>query len=270
VAALFSGQSPDTRQLGIRSREQTWDVTSDETLFHELRSRGSVAARDQLVERYLPLARRLAGRYERSSEPLDDLVQVASLGLLKAIDRYDPALGQSFMSFAVPTIIGELRRYFRDFTWRVHVTRTLQERVLSVSSAIESQTETLGRSPRPAEVAQELGMTVEAVLGAMEAAHAHHPRSLDAPIRVANEELSTLADSIGTADERFEGVEYRAAAVQAVRALPPRERTIVYLRFAEGLTQQQIGGRMGLSQMHVSRLLRRALERMQTVAAAAA
>jgi RNA polymerase sigma-B factor len=245
-------------------------VIADETLFHEFRSAGSIAARDEIVDRYLPLARRLAGRYGHTSEPLDDLVQVASIGLLKAIDRYDPARGQTFTSYAVPTITGELRRHFRDFTWRVHVTRALQERVLDVNSAIENLTEKLGRSPRPAEVAEELGLNVEAVLEAIEAGHAHRPKSLDDPVRIAGEEVSTLGATVGTADDGFELVDYRAAAVRAVRALPPRERTIVFLRFAEGLTQQQIGRRMGLSQMHVSRLLRRALERMRKVAEAAA
>jgi RNA polymerase sigma-B factor len=170
----------------------------------------------------------------------------------------------------VPTITGELRRHFRDFTWRVHLTRALQERVLDVNSAIENLTEKLGRSPGAAEVAKELGLNVEAVLEAIEAGYAHHPNSLDAPVRIAGEEVCTLGATVGAADDGFELVEYRAAAVRAVRALPPRERAIVFLRFAEGLTQQQIGRRMGLSQMHVSRLLRRALERMRTVAAASA
>jgi len=254
--------------LGPCARGQMGGVTPDATLFHDYRCAGSVAARDELVGRYLPLARRLAGRYGHTSEPLDDLVQVASIGLLKAIDRYDPARGQAFTSYAVPTITGELRRHFRDFTWRVHLPRALQERVLDVNSAIETLTEKLGRSPRPVEVAKELGTSVEAVLEAIEAGYAHHPNSLDAPARVAGEEASSLGATVGVADDGFELVEYRAAAVRAVRALPPRERAIVFLRFAEGLTQQQIGRRMGLSQMHVSRLLRRALERMRTVAAA--
>jgi RNA polymerase sigma-B factor len=245
-------------------------VTPDATLFHHYRFAGSVAARDELVERYLPLARRLAGRYAHTSEPLDDLVQVASIGLLKAIDRYDPARGEAFTSYAVPTITGELRRHFRDFTWGVHLTRALQERVLDVNSAVDTLTETLGRSPRPAEVARELGTSVEAVLEAIEAGHAHHPNSLDAHVSIAGEEVSTLGATLGAADDGFELVEYKAAAVRAIRALPPRERAIVFLRFAEGLTQQQIGRRMGLSQMHVSRLLRWALERMRTVAAASA
>jgi RNA polymerase sigma-B factor len=241
-------------------------MVSDEALFRDYRRNGDLRARTQLVERFLPLAKRLADRYENSSEPLDDLVQVASLALVKAIDRFDSERGD-FASYAVPTILGELRRHFRDYSWRVHVTRGEQERVLVVSKAIEKLSAELGRSPRPAEVARRLAMPVEKVLHAMEAANAYSTLSLEAPVNPSGD---TLGDSLGRPDDRFEQIEYRAAAEQAVRALPPRERTIVYLRFAEGLSQQEIGARIGLSQMHVSRLLRRAIDRMRIVTEATA
>jgi RNA polymerase sigma-B factor len=242
-------------------------MVSDQALFRDYRRYGDLRAREQLVERFLPLAKRLADRYENSSEPLDDLVQVASLALVKAIDRFDSERGHDFASYAVPTILGELRRHFRDFSWRVHVTRGEQERVLVVSKAIEKLSAELGRSPRPAEVARRLAMPVEKVLAAMEAGNAYSTLSLEAPLNPSGD---TLGDSLGRSDDRFERIEYRAAAEQAVRALPPRERTIVYLRFAEGLSQREIGARIGLSQMHVSRLLRRAIDRMRIVTEATA
>jgi RNA polymerase sigma-B factor len=232
--------------------------------YHEL---GDLSARDDLIERFLPLARQLARRYQRGNEPLDDLIQVASIGLVKAVDRFDPDRGSAFSSYAVPTILGELKRYFRDAGWAVHVPRGMQERVMNVNQAIGRLSKDLGRSPTPTEVAETLDEDPEQVLEAMEAAIAYDAVSLDAPSRATDEDASdTYADSVGVVDERYELVEYAAAIAPTVRALPERDRIVLHLRFDEDLTQLEIAERIGVSQMHVSRLIRRALARLRTVA----
>jgi RNA polymerase sigma-B factor len=227
---------------------------------------GDVASRDELVERFLPLARQLARRYQRGNEPLDDLIQVASIGLVKAVDRYDPARGTAFSSYAVPTILGELKRYFRDSGWAVHVPRGMQERVMSVNQAIARLSRELGRSPTASEVAAEIDETPELVLEAMEAAIAYDAVSLDTPRSGDEEEGDTYADTMGMIDERFELVEYKSAIGPTIRALPERDRLVLKLRFEDDLTQLEIAQRIGVSQMHVSRLIRRALKRLRTVA----
>jgi RNA polymerase sigma-B factor len=232
--------------------------------YHEL---GDISARDELIRRFLPLARQLARRYQRGNEPLDDLIQVASIGLVKAVDRFDPDRGSAFSSYAVPTILGELKRYFRDAGWAVHVPRGMQERVMSVNQAMARLARDLGRSPTAAEVADALGEDPEQVLEAMEAAIAYDAVSLDAPSRATDTEgADTYADSVGVVDERYELVEYAAAIAPTVRALPERDRLVLRLRFDEDLTQLEIAERIGVSQMHVSRLIRRALNRLRTVA----
>jgi RNA polymerase sigma-B factor len=242
----------------------------EERLFERVHDHGDLSARAELVERFLPLARKLARRYEHASEPLEDLVQVASLGLLKAIDRFDPSRGDAFSSYAVPTILGELKRHFRDTGWALHVPRGMQERVLQVNAAMEVLSSDLGHSPSPQQVALKLRMPVEQVLEAMEAGAAYDTTSLDRPRHSRDDKDSgTIADSVGGADERFGLVEDRATIGRGLKALPERERTILYLRFAEGLTQAEIAERVGISQMHVSRLIRRAIDRMRVVAGAA-
>jgi RNA polymerase sigma-B factor len=236
-------------------------------LFESYYAGGDVAARQELIRRTLPLARRLASRYARGSEPIDDLVQVASIGLIKAVDRFDPTLGLAFSSFAVPSILGELKRHFRDHGWAARVPRPLQERVLNVNAAVEELSTKLGRAPKPREVAAAMGESVEDVLEAMEAATAHVAASLDAPLGRDGEDSLTYADSVGEVDARLQLVEDRTVVDAALRALPERERQVLHLRFAEDLTQSEIAERIGVSQMHVSRLIRRALERLQTVAA---
>jgi RNA polymerase sigma-B factor len=195
-------------------------------------------------------------------------VQVASVGLVKAIDRFEPEQGNGFSSYAVPTILGELKRHFRDAGWALHVPRGMQERVLKVNEAVENLSGELGRSPTPQQVAMQLSMPVEEVLEAMEAGAAYDTVSLDAPLRSSEDERTSLADSMGENDGRFELVEHSATLGRVLRAMPERERTILYLRFAEGLTQVEIAERIGISQMHVSRLIRRALERLRVVAGA--
>jgi RNA polymerase sigma-B factor len=242
------------------------DRTEEQLLFMRYQRHGDMAAREDLVRRFLPLARRLARRYERGSEPFDDLVQVASVGLVKAIDRYETDHGANFSSYAVPTILGELKRHFRDSGWALHVPRGMQERVLQINEAVEHLSGELGHSPNPRQVAEKLNMPVEEVLEAMEAGAAYDTVSLDAPLRSSGDESTTYADSVGEADGRFDLVEHSATLGRAMQALPERERMILYLRFAEGLTQVEIAERIGISQMHVSRLIRRALGRLRVVA----
>jgi RNA polymerase sigma-B factor len=229
--------------------------------------RGDLAARDQLVEHLRPFAERLAARYRHTTESQEDLEQVAYVGLLKAIDRHDPDLGP-FMRYAVPTVLGELKRHFRDRGWGIHVSRALQERFLVVGRAVDELTVALGRSPTPAELAQETDLTVEEVLEALSASTAYAPASLDGPRSHSDGEpdAGTLGDTVGADDERYELVELGVTLEPALRALPERERAILHLRFTEDLTQSEIAERIGISQMHVSRLLRRAIERLSAAA----
>jgi RNA polymerase sigma-B factor len=242
-----SGQAaelPDAAAAGL-SRAQ-----EDRRLLVRYHRHGDQAAREELVARLLPLARRMARRYRRSDEPLDDLVQVATLGLIKAIDRFDPARETAFSSYAVPTMLGELKRYFRDNGWAVHVPRGMQERVMRVDNAVKDISRKLGRSPSAHEVAEVLDLSTEQVLEAMEAAGAYDAVSLD---------------SYRFGDEG-DGETYAESIAQTLAALPARDRIVLHLRFVEDLTQAEIADRVGVSQMHVSRLIRRALERLRTVA----
>jgi RNA polymerase sigma-B factor len=234
--------------------------------YHE---KGDLAAREELCERFLPLARDLALRYTYTDEPLDDLVQVASLGLIKAIDRFEPGRGTKFTSYAAPTILGELKRHFRDKGWSLHVPRDLQERTLAVSRATEVLSKELARSPKVREVAAHLGCSVEQVLEAQEAAASYEAASLDAPTARDDGESATLVDMLGQDDSAYELVEDREAIASTWAQLPEVERQVLELRFKHDLTQREIGERIGFSQMHVSRLLRRALNRLETAAAAA-
>jgi RNA polymerase sigma-B factor len=234
-------------------------------LFESYQKDGDVAARDELVGRFLPLARKLARRYERGGEPFDDLFQVASMGLVKAVERFDPERHTAFSSFAVPTILGELKRHFRDSGWAAHVPRGAQELVLRVNEAADRLTTELGRSPTASELARDLGTSVEAVLEAREAALAHDAASLDAPRGAGDEDDQSWISVLGVEEGRFELIEDGMAIAPVLRALPPRERAILRLRFADDLTQAEIADRLEISQMHVSRLLRRSLARIRVV-----
>ena len=227
---------------------------------------GDLQARQELIEHYLPLARKLASRYRHSAESTEDLEQVASLGLIKAIDRFEPG-GGALARYAVPTIVGELKRHFRDKGWGVRMPRHLQERVMEVNDAVERLATELGRSPTPRDVAEDTGQDLEAVLEAMEAAGAYSPMSLDSPQPGAGEEEdSSLGQRIGTEDSRYGVAEWRPTVAPAVAALPAREQEILRLRFVEDLTQSEIATRIGVSQMHVSRLLRRSLDELAAAA----
>jgi RNA polymerase sigma-B factor len=237
-------------------------------LFRRYREASDRAAREELVERYLPLARGLARRYARSSEPYEDLVQVASLALLKAIERFDPERRIDFRAFAIPTILGELKRYFRDSAWAIHVPRSVQERALLVEAANERLTNQEGRPPTVKEIAAYLDLRSEDVLDGLKAAQAYDALSLDespgAPTMDGDE--TTLGDTLGAEDERYELIESDAAVAGAVRSLPERERRILYLRFVSEMTQSEIAKRMGVSQMQISRLLQRSLAQLAAIA----
>jgi RNA polymerase sigma-B factor len=260
--------SPRTRSSGTPAATDDGAVRAEEDrrLLVRYHRHGDQSAREALVERLLPLARRMARRYRRSDEPLDDLVQVATLGLIKAIDRFDPERETAFSSYAVPTMLGELKRYFRDNGWAVHVPRGMQERVMRVDNAVKELSRRKGRSPSAAEVAGALGLSTEQVLEAMEAAGAYDAVSLEAYRFGDAGDGETYAESIGVEDGRYELVEYGATIAPTLAALPARDRIVLHLRFVEDLTQAEIAERVGVSQMHVSRLIRRALERLRTVA----
>ncbi len=246
------------------SRASLESLGSDE-LFLRCHRHNDPRARDELVKRFLPLARKLARRYAGAREPIDDLIQVASLGLVKAVDRFDPTRKIAFSSFAVPTIAGELKRYFRDLGWSVHVPRGAQEMALKVEQARQQMASRSGRSPSVKELAQYLEWSVEDVLDALEAGSAHHSVSLDAPTDdgEGEGEVGSLAQSLGDDDERFETIEDRVTIATATEKLPARERKVLYLRFVEDLTQTQIAELIGVSQMQVSRILRRAVAQLQ-------
>jgi RNA polymerase sigma-B factor len=222
--------------------------------------RGEAGARDALIERYMPLARSLALRYRRASEPLEDLVQVAAVGLVKAVDRWDPERGLAFSSYAVPTILGELRRYFRDSTWDVRPARDLQELCLAVEDARETLWGRLGRSPTVGDIAERLGRSQEEVVEALQATEGRSVRSLDAPVHEEEGTSASAGDLIGSEDAEFERVEAGVTIEMLTGVLDERAREILRLRFQEDLLQSEIAERVGCSQMHVSRIIRASLE----------
>jgi RNA polymerase sigma-B factor len=238
----------------------------DRRLLVRLHRHGDPAAREALVDRFLPLARQLARRYQHGGEQLDDLIQVASLGLLKAIDRFDPARETAFSSFAVPTILGELKRHFRDKGWSVRVPRDLQELAVRVERVSDELSRELGRAPSVAEIAERIGTTAEQVLEAREASAAYRAVSLDRPRDDDDEGDAGMADTFGVEDPGFGVAEDAATVERLMRVLSEREREVLRLRFAEDLTQSEIGERVGVSQMHVSRLIRHAVAQLREAA----
>ena len=215
--------------------------------------------RDQLAREFLPVARNIARRYAGRGESREDLEQVAAVGLLAALDRFDPALGPHFLGFAVPTITGEIQRHFRDRTWPLRVSRRLKDVQPTLRRAVEVLSGRLHRAPRPSEIAAHLGMPLEDVLDALAAHDAYSTEPLDAPV---GEGLSRL-EVLGAPDPEFDVVEHRGALRAALDALPPRERSIIVQRFFGHRTQSQIGADLGISQMHVSRLLSATLVRLR-------
>ena len=225
--------------------------------------RDSAAARDELVRRHLGLARRLAMRYQSPNEVLEDLVQVANVGLLNAVDRFEPERGIPFSAYATPTILGELKRHFRDTGWSVHVPRGAKELALRVQQGVGELTERHGRSPEVRELADYLELNVERVLDGLDSAQAHYTDSLDAPLSNVDPDASTLADRLGTLDDGYDLVDATSALRGGIAALPYLERTALTLRMHDDLKQSEIARMMGCSQMQVSRLLRRAAERLR-------
>ena len=225
------------------------------------------AAREALVERFLPLARQLARRYQRAEEPLEDLVQVASLGLIKAIDRFNPDRDVAFSSYAVPTILGELKRHFRDRTWAVRVPRDLQELALKVDRAVSDLSRESHRSPSVGKIAQRVGASEEQVLEALEASGAYRATSFDAPRPGgADEAGDSLGDAVGLLDTGFGLAEDRATLDRLMQSIGPREREVLRLRFVEDMTQAEIGEQIGVSQMQISRIIRQSLARLRAAA----
>ena len=218
--------------------------------------------RDQLVEMHLPLVEHLARRFRNRGEPLDDLVQVATIGLIKSVDRFDPERGVEFSTYATPTIVGEIKRHFRDKGWAVRVPRRLQELRLSLTTATSELSQRNGRSPTVHELAQHLKLSEEEVLEGLESANAYSTLSLDVP-EAGDDEAPAVADSLGAEDDALEGVEYRESLKPLLEQLPPREKKILLLRFFGNMTQSQIAEEVGISQMHVSRLLARTLAQLR-------
>lgn len=236
-----------------------------EDLIRRWRTTGDEQWRTYAIEAYMPLARKLAGKYHVGREPFEDLLQVAYLGLLKAVDRFDPDAGTRFASFAIPTITGELRRHFRDKTWSVHVPRGVQEDVLRVRQATHELSERLRRAPSISELQGETGLEVEEIVDALHAQRATDTTSLDSPLPGRDGDDATLGESIGSEDDGFDLVEHRTTIAPVLRSLPLRDRQMLFMRFARDMTQSEIAAQLGCSQMQVSRLLRRTLDRLSAV-----
>jgi RNA polymerase sigma-B factor len=236
--------------------------SNDTILLRRYHEEGDLQAREQLISQYMPLVRSLARRYAARGEQLEDLVQIGAIGLIKAIDRFDLDRDVALTTYATPNIIGEIKRHFRDKGWAVRVPRSLQELNVRLSRLVEQLTVELARSPTIAELAHDAGVEEEEVLEALESGRAYAALSLSGGGAGGDDELSPL-DSIGTEEHQYEVSEQRALLAPGFRALAERERRILQLRFFEGLTQSEIAQRVGISQMHVSRLIRRSLERIR-------
>ncbi len=264
--------SGTTRPLATRpaksSRSNPARDARERRLFASLRATGDPAARAQLVELFQPLSRSLAMRYVHSGEPLDDLLQVANLGLVKAVDRFDSSRAVSFTSYAVPTILGEIKRYFRDTTWAVHMPRELQERSALVERDAERLFSQSGRVPSVGQLSEVTGLSAEQVLEARHAAMSYRATSLEAPSGSDSEEEFTVADRIGSEDRELDRAEQAVSLEQMSGVLTERDRWVLRMRFERDMTQSEIASEIGVSQMHVSRIIRSALERLSEKARA--
>jgi RNA polymerase sigma-B factor len=238
-------------------------LASDEELLLRFYETRDPTVREELVNRYMQFARGMALRYRSGNEPTEDLIQVASLGLVNAIERFDPTRGIPFLGFAAPTVLGELRRHFRDRVWNLRLPRGLQERVSKMDETITKLTGSLERPPTIHEIAQAMGLTDEEVLEGFAGASARRTASLDAPVGSSEPDQSRLGDTVGDEEEGYERVEAWATIAEALPSLSERERVVLRLRFVEDMTQSQIAEQIGHSQMHVSRILRGALGRLR-------
>jgi RNA polymerase sigma-B factor len=248
----------DLRTTRERSMELFAEFTLDATRPGRRRE-----CRDALVHLHLPLVDHCARRFRNRGEPFDDLVQVGTIGLLKSIDRFDPDRGVEFSTYATPTIIGEIKRYFRDKGWAIRVPRRLQEMRMMIGTATSELSQSLGRSPTPREIAEQIGVSVEEVMEGLESSNAYSTLSLDAGSDSEEGGGTSILDAIGEDDAALEHVEIRESIKPLLEQLPPREKQILMLRFFRGMTQSQIAAEIGVSQMHVSRLLTRTLEQLR-------
>jgi RNA polymerase sigma-B factor len=238
------------------------EPASDAELLRRYHESGDVDARQELIERHLEFVQRLARRYARRGEQLDDLTQVGCVGLIKAIDRFDGSFGANLTTYAAPNILGEIKRHFRDRGWSVRVPREIQELNVKLTKIVDELTTKLGRSPSVLELAAEAQSTPEQVLEALESSAAYSALSLSEGPDPDDENAGPM-DTLGEEDEHFEQSEQRITLASGIQRLPPRERAILHLRFFEGLTQSEIAERVGISQMHVSRLIRNSLDRIR-------
>jgi len=257
-----SDEGDDGREESVaRGRDETEKL--DQYLLRRWRLDGDRQARQELIEMYLPLVRSLARRYAARGEQFDDLVQVGSIGLIKAIDRFDLDRGVELTTYATPNIVGEIKRYFRDKGWSVRVPRGLQELNIRINRLIDELVPKLQRSPTINEIAEAAGVEAADVLEALETSQAYNSVSLQSALGGEGDEDALLIDYLGKEEPNYDVMEDRAVLAPGFAKLEKRERTILYLRFFEGLTQSQIAARVGISQMHVSRLIRRSLERLR-------
>lgn len=243
--------------------KDAWDKERTHELFRLYKEKGDEEARDQLIVSHLNLVRFLASKFKNRGEPLDDLVQVGTIGLIKAIDRFDPERGLEFTTYATPTILGEIKRHFRDKGWSIRVPRRLQELSAKVNQATDELTVELQRSPSVEEIAAKLGVGAEEILEAMESSGAYTSVSLEAGGTSEDDEAPALIDRLGSVDEDLDASDDRMVIDDAIRDFSPREQEIVRMRFIDGLTQVEIAKRLGVSQVQVSRLLRRTLRKIQ-------
>ncbi|MEV0934039.1 RNA polymerase sigma factor SigF [Streptomyces phaeochromogenes] len=271
ASELVSAEEMESALAGLkRRRERTQhdphDRAGARARFIELRKLDPAGPeyaelRNRLVRMHLPLVEHLARRFRNRGEPLDDLTQVATIGLIKSVDRFDPERGVEFSTYATPTVVGEIKRHFRDKGWAVRVPRRLQELRLALTTATAELSQRHGRSPTVHELAEKLGISEEEVLEGLESANAYSTLSLDVPD--TDDESPAVADTLGAYDEALEGVEYRESLKPLLEDLPPREKRILLLRFFANMTQSQIAQEVGISQMHVSRLLARTLAQLR-------
>ena len=245
------------------SGKSAWDKEKTRELFRRFKEEGDMDAREKLVMSHLNLVRFIANKFKNRGEPIDDLIQVGYLGLLKAIDRFDPSRGLEFTTFATPTIMGEIKRHFRDKGWSLRVPRRLQELSAKVNQATDTLTSQLQRSPTIAEIADYLDATVDEVLEAMESSSAYSSVSLEAPSGADDDDTPSVIDRYATEDSDLAFTDDRIIIEEALASFSPREREVIEMRFLKGMTQIEIAEKLGISQVQVSRLLRRTLKKIQ-------
>lgn len=264
MASSTSGNAVARRREARRQRGRlAWDKERTHELFRRYKEEGDEDARQQLIVNHLNLVRFLAARFKNRGEPLEDLVQVGTIGLIKAIDRFDPSRGLEFTTYATPTILGEIKRHFRDKGWSVRVPRRLQELSSKVNQATDELTNELQRSPSVEEIAERIGVSVDDVLEAMESSSAYSSVPLEGSGSGDDDEAPAVIDHYATVDENLAASDDRIVLEDAIKEFSPREQEVIRMRFVDGLTQVEIAKKLGISQVQVSRLLRRTLKKVQ-------